>query len=47
VTGLKGPLEDGWEGKVRAFVTRIPVSGEVPGSGAGAPKNAQPEASAV
>lgn len=26
VTGLKGPLEDGWEKKVEAFVTRIPVS---------------------
>jgi hypothetical protein len=23
VTGLKGPLEDGWETKVRGFVTRI------------------------
>ena len=25
VTGLKGPLEDGWESKVNAFVTRIPA----------------------
>jgi hypothetical protein len=24
VTGLKGPLENGWQSKVRAFVTRIP-----------------------
>jgi hypothetical protein len=47
VTGLKGPLEHGWEDKVKAFVTRIVVSGEVPGPGAGAPTNVQPEASAV
>lgn len=47
VTGLKGPLEDGWEDKVKAFVTRIPVSGQVPGPGASAPTNAQPEASTV
>ncbi len=26
VTGLKGPLEDGWQKKVEAFVTRIPAS---------------------
>ncbi len=26
VTGLKGPLEDGWQHKVEAFVTRIAVS---------------------
>jgi menaquinone-dependent protoporphyrinogen IX oxidase len=25
VTGLKGPLEDGWQRKVAAFVARIPV----------------------
>lgn len=25
VTGLKGPLEDGWQKKVEAFVTRILV----------------------
>lgn len=25
VTGLKGPLEEGWEGKVEAFAARIPV----------------------
>lgn len=24
VTGLKGPLENGWESKVQAFVMRIP-----------------------
>jgi hypothetical protein len=32
VTGLKGPLEQGWEVKVRAFATRIPLSpsGHVP-----------------
>jgi hypothetical protein len=28
VTGLKGPLEDGWQEKVKAFATRIPVTGE-------------------
>jgi menaquinone-dependent protoporphyrinogen IX oxidase len=26
VTGLKGPLEEGWQQKVQAFVTRIPAS---------------------
>jgi hypothetical protein len=25
VTGLKGPLEDGWERKVEAFVAQIPI----------------------
>jgi hypothetical protein len=25
VTGLKGPLEEGWQQKVEAFVTRIPA----------------------
>ena len=27
VTGLKGPLEDGWQSKVEAFAARIPVPG--------------------
>jgi hypothetical protein len=27
VTGLKGPLEEGWEQKVRAVAARIPVAG--------------------
>jgi hypothetical protein len=27
VTGLKGPLEDGWQRKVEAFAARIPVPG--------------------
>jgi menaquinone-dependent protoporphyrinogen IX oxidase len=27
VTGLKGPLEDGWQRKVEAFAGRIPVPG--------------------
>jgi menaquinone-dependent protoporphyrinogen IX oxidase len=26
VTGLKGPLEEGWQEKVKAFVARIPTS---------------------
>jgi len=26
VTDLKGPLEDGWEDKVEAFVSRLPVN---------------------
>ena len=26
VTGLQGPLEEGWQDKVRAFVDRIPVT---------------------
>ncbi len=25
VTGLKGPLEDGWQQKVEAFVTGLPI----------------------
>jgi menaquinone-dependent protoporphyrinogen IX oxidase len=25
VTGIKGPLEEGWQDKVKAFVTRIPI----------------------
>jgi hypothetical protein len=25
VTGMKGPLEDGWQHKVEGFVARIPV----------------------
>ena len=25
VTGLKGPLEDGWQAKVATFATRIPI----------------------
>ena len=47
VTGLKGPLEDGWQEKVNAFVTRIQVSAEVTVSGSSAPRNAEPESSAV
>ena len=47
VTGLKGPLEDGWREKVRAFVTRIQVSPEVTVSGSDAPRSAEPESSAV
>ena len=47
VTGLKGPLEDGWQEKVKAFVTRIPVGAEVPVSGLGAPRKTQPEFSEV
>ena len=26
VTGMKGPLEDGWQKKVEAFVAQIPIS---------------------
>ena len=32
VTGLKGPLEEGWQEKVEAFVTRIPGSPDGQGS---------------
>ena len=28
VTGLKGPLEEGWQEKVRAFAARIPATAE-------------------
>jgi hypothetical protein len=31
VTGLKGPLEEGWKEKVAAFATRIPVPPTEPG----------------
>jgi menaquinone-dependent protoporphyrinogen IX oxidase len=31
VTGLKGPLEDGWQDKVRAFADRISEDGDVLG----------------
>jgi menaquinone-dependent protoporphyrinogen IX oxidase len=27
VTGIKGPLEEGWQHKVQAFVARMPVQG--------------------
>ena len=27
VTGLRGPLEQGWQQKVEAFVARIPLQG--------------------
>jgi hypothetical protein len=42
VTGLKGPLEDGWQEKVKAFVARIPDS---PADAASAPASARPEPS--
>ena len=31
VTGLRGPLEDGWQDKVEAFAARIPLASETPG----------------
>jgi menaquinone-dependent protoporphyrinogen IX oxidase len=41
VTGFKGPLEEGWQEKVRAFVGRIPVSSrESSGERVGAPASA-------
>jgi hypothetical protein len=41
VTGLKGPLEEGWQQKVEAFAARIPL--EVPGGDSGpAPARAVP-----
>jgi hypothetical protein len=33
VTGLKGPLEEGWQQKVAAFVARIPLNGQGAGNG--------------
>jgi menaquinone-dependent protoporphyrinogen IX oxidase len=43
VTGLKGPLEEGWQKKVEAFAARIPL--QVPGSGDGpAPAQTVPPA---
>ena len=30
VTGLTGPLEDGWQQKVQAFAARIPVTEDLP-----------------
>src|SRR5215831_1980527 len=38
VTGLKGPLEDGWQSKVEAFAARIPVPGLQRVSSAPAPR---------
>ena len=31
VTGLQGPLEEGWQAKVRSFLDRIPVTPAEPG----------------
>jgi hypothetical protein len=31
VTGLKGPLEDGWQDTVEAFAARIPLALETSG----------------
>jgi hypothetical protein len=31
VTGLKGPLEEGWQKKVEAFVARIPIQDQLLG----------------
>jgi len=46
VTRLKGPLEEGWQAKVQAFVDRIPVSSAERGEQrAGAPAGARPRAS--
>ena len=44
VTRLKGPLEDGWQEKVNAFVARIPDS---PASGVGAPASPRRQPSAA
>jgi len=33
VTGLKDPLEDGWQHKVEAFAARIPLDEQGAGSG--------------
>jgi hypothetical protein len=44
VTGLKGPLEEGWQEKVRAFVDRITVSSR---ESAQERAGAQPHASAA
>ncbi len=33
VTGLKGPLEEGWQKKVEAFASQIPSGPDAPGSG--------------
>jgi hypothetical protein len=27
VTGMKGPLEEGWQAKVEAFAGRLPIRG--------------------
>ncbi len=33
VTGIKGPLEEGWQKKVEVFVSQIPVSPNAPADG--------------
>jgi hypothetical protein len=48
VTGLKGPLEEGWQEKVKAFGAQIPVSiAEGAHSGAGASADARRAASSA
>ena len=47
VTGLKGPLEEGWQQKVHAFAARIPVTAGRPDGRAGMPVGTPQEPSAA
>ena len=47
VTGLKGPLEGGWQQKVQAFAARIPATADRPDERAGMPVGTRQEPSAV
>lgn len=47
VTGLKGPLEEGWQEKVRAFAERILGSSAEPGGELAGAVGARPHASAA
>jgi menaquinone-dependent protoporphyrinogen IX oxidase len=42
VTGLKGPLEEGWQNKVAAFAARIPLEGQGADSGHAPPRAVPP-----
>ena len=47
VTGLKGPLEGGWQQKVQAFAARIPATADGPDERAGMPVGTRQEPSAA
>jgi hypothetical protein len=47
VTGLKGPLEEGWQQKVQAFVARLPTAAERHDERAGMPAGTPQQPSAA
>jgi hypothetical protein len=46
VTGLKGPLEDGWHETIEAFANRIPLGRQDDDAGHREPESAAPAAQA-